>query len=253
MRNQIVSALVIGTLCAALPKSSSFACMAFPVPAACAVKLDLKMQEVLRDDMRQQKDQIAILRKRIKSEKQLLVAEVAALATSKPDMKTNLDLIANENLKAAALKGTPIAFAYRFEALRPKLTPEEWDEGVKLWEKYIARSEDLWEPKGYEEFCNLQAESQALKMAAGYIFAWPFLLSELNNGDIASTAAAGVIAGPLATAAGVIGIGGDVATFIPNVAGHAGGKLRRSIHLKLSSHAFQKFAELVKKYEKAHA
>lgn len=226
------------------------ACMAIPAPASCSIQLG----EKLKADLKQQHARIRQIEKSIRSGKRLLVSEVESLSHS-PGVRVNVDLIADQRLRDAARAGTPIAFARRFEALRPKLSEKEWDAGVRLWANYIARSADLWEPESYEQYCDLQQEGQSLKFDAGYIFAWPFLLYDMSKGsdDTTEAAAVGVTVGPLITATGVVGLGVDVLTFIPNVAARGSERLRTDIHMKLSARAFRKFADFVVRKEKAHA
>lgn len=243
-----VPALLMALLISA--PATGLACMSIPTPGSCTLQLGKKLQSNLKE----QKQYIHQLKKRVRSENQLLVNEVSYLA-NRPGVRTNIDLIEDQKLKAAATAGTPIALAYRLEALRPKLSKKEWSEGVNLWADYIARSEDLWEPKSYEQYCDLQMEGKSLAVDAGYIFAWPFVLYQLNNGseDPTKAIAASVTVGPLVTAAGVISLGADVLTFIPNIAAGGSKRLRTNVHLKLSSRAFRKFADYVMKQEKAHA
>ena len=224
-------------------------CMSIPTPGTCTVQLGKKLKE----NIKQQHQYLRDLKKRVRSEKQLLINEVA-YAAKRPGVRTNIDLIEDQRLKTAAMAGTPLALAYRLETLRPKLSEKEWAEGVDLWANYIARSEDLWEPKSYEQYCDLQTEGKSLAVDAGYIFAWPLILYEMNKGDDPTKAiAAGVTIGPLVTAVGVVSLGADVLTFIPNIAASGSKRLRTNMHLKLSTRAFRKFADFVLKQESAHA
>ncbi len=224
-------------------------CMSIPTPGACTVQLGKKLKE----NIKQQHQYLRDLKKRVRSEKLLLINEVA-YAAKRPGVRTNIDLIEDQRLKTAAMAGTPLALAYRLETLRPKLSKKEWAEGVDLWANYIARSEDLWEPKSYEQYCDLQAEGKSVVVDAGYIFAWPFILYKMNKGDDPTKAiAAGATIGPLVTAVGVVSLGADVLTFIPNIAATGSKRLRTNMHLKLSTRAFRKFADFVLKHELAHA
>jgi hypothetical protein len=188
----------------------------------------------------------------IRTQHQLFIDDVAALAAG---AQSSLELIKDEKLHAIAAANNPVALAKRLETIRPKLSQAEWNAGVELWLNYIARSADLWEKTNFDHACDFQDQGKSIAVDAGYIFAWPFVMAEFakSGGAKKSEVIAGaVVAGPLITTAGVIGLSADVVTFIPNAAANASSRLRTNMHVRRSAKAFRKFADLVVQYEKIH-
>ena len=230
--------------------TASFSCMSIPTPAACTRKLPAQ----LKHQWDSQESELKSLVRRIRAEKRLYIDDVARVSTGRPGVVTNIDLIEDVKLRRQAMDRTPLAYARRLEALRDRLDSKQWEEAVRLWADYIARSEDLWEQTNAKEFCGLQEEGKSLALDAGYIFLWPFFFAELGkDSDPGQTAATSLVAGPVVTTVGVISLGADVLTFIPNVAVSAEKRLAANIHQKRSTHAFRKFARLVVKFEQSKA
>jgi len=139
------------------------------------------------------------------------------------------------------MRGNPFGYAERLEKIKPSLSDQEWTKGSSLWDEYLARSADLRLETDYSQFCGFRDEAQSLGMDAAFIVYLPF------KGDDSGERLA---AAPLSMAAGMIGLGSDIVTFIPGAAATAERKLRESIHVRHSTRAFRKFADFVEASEK---
>jgi hypothetical protein len=200
-----------------------------PEPAACTSALI----DAVRADLRGREARVGALAKRARSEKSLFIDEVRAAL-----LRPNDGL-----LRDPALPGRdPFSFASRLEALRPRLAKGHWEKGVGLWADWLERTEAAWERVDAAEYCGLREEGRSFAQD-GYLMFLPFVSAAKGDDSLVPVA-------HFAAASGVISLGLDVVTFVPNVALSAAKKLSKNAHVRRSARAFSRFAAFVEAREK---
>lgn len=200
-----------------------------PEPAACTAALI----DAVRADLRGREARVSAMAKRARSEKSLLIDDVRAAFLRPGD----------DRLRDPALRGRdPFSYASRLEALRPRLAEDQWEKGVGLWADWLERTEAAWERVDPAEYCGLREEGRSF-VQDGYLMLLPFIAAAKGDDSLIPVA-------PLAAASGVLSLGLDVVTFVPNVALSAGRKLSKNSHIRRSARAFSRFAAYVEAREK---
>jgi hypothetical protein len=217
MRTLALFALIAPLLRAAAPLS--------PEPAACTAALI----DAVKADLTGREERVGALAARVRAENSLLVDDARA-AMTRPG-------------EAPALTGRdPFSYADRLEALRPRLAKGEWEKGAGLWADWLEKTEAAWRRVDAAQYCGLRAEGRSF-VEDGYLMFLPFVAAAKGDDSLVPIA-------HLAAASGVISLGLDVVTFVPNVTLAAGQKLSRNAHIRRSARAFRRFADFVEEREK---
>jgi hypothetical protein len=208
----------------ASPASAAAGAPLSPVSASCTTSLINAMTADVNERGEKMKDLIA----RIRSEKKLLVADARAVFTGPAPIP------APEGLDV-------FACAERLEALRPKLSDQDWTRGAGLWADWLARAERDAERAEAADYCGLRAEGRSFAQDA-HLMVFPFTRAAKGDDSLMPSF-------HLAAAAGLMGLGLDAVTFLPNVAMSGGRRVSRGLGARKTGRALKRFTDFVEASE----
>lgn len=186
-----------------------------PVSAACTTSLINAMTAEVNERGVRAKELAA----QVRAKKELLIVEVRALLGGEP------------------VEGDAFSSAARLESLHRRLSDADWSRGVDLWADWIVRAEKASPPADASDYCGLRAEGRSFAQDARLIVL-PF--SRAAKGDDSLMPVF-----HFAAASGVIGLGLDAVTFVPNMGMSLGQKLTRGSRARKAERARKRLAEFV--------
>lgn len=228
-----------------------------PVPMGnCSEKLI----DSLRKDVRDEQLWLDALSKKVLADDRLHASEVQTFLDYH-SFRTNIELIKDPAFRERSQRGTPAAIAKRLEALRPSLTPKEWNRAVKLWAEYLHRTSEALAAYDPETLCGAREEGSSIAYDIGVTVVSPLAViampvavplahklfpqgeSNLKKAlDVPVSMVYGLIYGPLALTS-------DVITFVPSVVMAR----KNQLHLERSAKAFDSFAKYAARLEAKYA